>query len=420
VFLRRIILMLFVVWFSVNAKAENQTIDHFFADFRTLIEEKYVNPNEINLESWLNNIEQLLRAKCKDAPCYNSDFERILSNEVRKVNDYHFFLSSLQPDENDVPKITLGQESRSFRYGFQVFLRDNRLVVRYVQPMTPADRSGIRVGDEVLSMNDAHITASDLLLSIDRAEAQHLEANLNIRRGGASEINVKLSPELSKIWQPWFQMLNADTAILFVPSFLARDIADVQIHKLVNEISKLDVKRLIIDLRINRGGTPYTVVNSTGAFLPEVRRIYKTKSSITFIYQFKNGLISSTSSAKPGEVETKKLNTSPAQFKGSISVLTSAETVSGSENFAEILQNARIARVIGEPTLGGAGVTAEAFDLSSGGRLGLSTYRQYHGDGSIVPTKVIPDVKADLDINRLSKGEDTQIQAALKDFNTTP
>jgi carboxyl-terminal processing protease len=420
VFLKQIILMLFVVWFSVNAKAENQAIDHFFADFRTLVEEKYVNPNEINLESWLNNIEQLLRAKCKDAPCYNSDFERILSGEIRKVNDYHFSVFSLQPDANDVPEITLGQESRSFRYGFQVFLRDNRLVVRYVQPMTPADRSGIRVGDEVLSMNYVHITASDLLLSIDRAEAQHLEANLNIRRGEASEINVKLSPELSKVWQPWFQMLNADTAILFIPSFLARDITDVQIHKLVNEISKLDVKRLIIDLRVNRGGTPYTVVNSTGAFLSEVRRIYKTKSGITFTYQFKNGLISSTSSAKPGEAGTKTLNTSPAQFKGSVRVLTSAETVSGSENFAEILQNARIARVIGETTAGGAGVTGEVFDLSSGGRLGLSTYRQYHGDGSIVPTKVIPDVKAILDLDRLTKGEDTQVQAALKDFTTTP
>jgi carboxyl-terminal processing protease len=419
-FLKQIVLMLFVVWFSATASAENQAIDRFFADFRTLVEEKYVNPNEINLESWLNNVEQILRNKCKDVTCYNSDFERILTLEVRKVNDPHFSVLSLQPDANDVPEITLGQESRSFRYGFQVLLQYNRLVVRYVQPMTPADRSGVRVGDEILSINDTRVPAPNLLLSIDRAEAQHLEVNFNIRRTDTSEINVKLAPESSKIWQPWYQILNSDTAILFVPSFLARDTTDVQTHRLVNAISKLGVKKLIIDLRINRGGTTYTVVNSVGAFLPEAKRIYKTKSGITFTYQFKNGLISVTSSAKPNEVETKILNTPPAQFKGSLRILVSPITVSGPENFAEILQNSRIARVIGETTAGGAGVTGEVFDLSSGGNLGLSTYRQYHADGSIVSTKVTPEIKATLDLDRLTKGEDTQVQAALQDFTNMP
>jgi hypothetical protein len=104
VFLKRIVLVIFVFWFSVNAQAENQVIDRFFAEFRTLVNEKYVNPNEINLESWLNNIDQLLRAKCKDVTCYNSDFERILSSEVRKINDYHFLFSVYNPTKTMFPK----------------------------------------------------------------------------------------------------------------------------------------------------------------------------------------------------------------------------------------------------------------------------------------------------------------------------
>jgi carboxyl-terminal processing protease len=419
-FVKRFILILFVFWFSVNARAENQVIDQFFANFRTLVEEKYVNPNEINLESWLNNIDQLLRAKCKDTPCYNSDFEYILALEVHKVHDPHFSVLRLQPDENEIPEITLGQETRLFRFGFLALLQDNRLVVRYVQPKTPADRYGLRIGDEILSMNAVRMPASELLQRMDRAEAQHLETKLNIRRGGTSEIDIQLTPESTKVWEPWYQILNSDTAVLFIPSFLARGITDVQIHKLVNAVSKLGIKKLVIDLRINRGGAPYTVINSTGAFLPEVKRIYKTKSGITFTYQFKNGSISTISSAKPGELSTGVLDTPVAQFKGSIRVLTSTETVSGPENFAEMLQIAKRARVIGETTAGGAGVTGEVFEMSSGGSLGLSTYRQYHADGSLVPTKVIPDVKANLDIDRLSKSEDTQIQAALQDFSATP
>ena len=138
---KRIFLVILVVWFSVSAKAENQTIDRWFAEFRALVTEKYVNPNEIDLEPWLNNIEQLLRAKCKDTPCFNSDFERILSGEVRKVNDYHFSIESLQPDESDIPEITLGQKTRSFTFGFQALLSNNRLVVRYVQPKTKCERT---------------------------------------------------------------------------------------------------------------------------------------------------------------------------------------------------------------------------------------------------------------------------------------
>jgi carboxyl-terminal processing protease len=419
VFLKRVILMLFVLWFSINAQAENQVIDRFFAEFRTLVEEKYVNPNEINLESWLNSVDQLFRAKCRDITCYNSDFERILALEVRKVHDPHFSVWSLQPDANDVPEITLGQETRFFRFGFLTLLQNNRLVVRYVQPKTSADRMGLRIGDEILAMNDVQMPASELLERIDRAEAQHLETKLNIRRGRTSEINIQLTPESTKVWEPWYQILNPDIAVLFIPSFLARGTTDVQIHKLINEISKLGVKKLVVDLRVNMGGSPFAVVNSVGAFLPRVKRIYKTKPGLTITYEFKNGSISYQTSAQPNEVTNGTFDTPVAQFTGSVRVLTSTDTVSGPENFAELLQTANRARIIGETTAGGAGVGAEAFDLSSGGRLVLSTFRHYHADGSIVPTKVIPEVKANLDIDRLAKGEDTQIQAALQDFNTT-
>ncbi len=419
-FLKQIIFVLFVLWFSVSAKAENQVIGRFFAEFRTLVTEKYVNPNEINLETWLNNIDQLLRDKCKDVTCYNSDFEHILALEVRKVHDPHFSVWGLQPDENDVPEITLGQETRFFRFGFLPLLQNNRLVVRYVQPKTPADRMGFRIGDEILSINDAQMPASELLQRIDRAEAQHLETKLNIHRGGTSKINIQLTPESAKVWEPWYQILNSDTAILFVPSFLARGTTDVQIHKLVNEISQRGIKKLIVDLRVNMGGSPFAVINSVGAFLPQVKRIYKTKPGLTITYEFKNGSISYQTSAQPSEITTGTFDTPVAQFIGSVRVLTSVNTVSGPENFAEILQTAKRARVVGESTAGGAGVSAEVFELSSGGRLGLSTYRQYHADGSIVPTKIIPEVKAILDLDRLSKGEDTQIQAALQDFTTSP
>ena len=416
-FLKRIFLVIFVVWFSVNAKAENQIIDRFFAEFRALVTEKYVNPNEIDLEPWLSNIEQLLRAKCKDTPCFNSDFERILSGEVRKVNDYHFSVESLQPDESDIPEITLGQKSRSFIFGFQALLSNNRLVVRYVQPKTPADRVGLRVGDEILAMNDAQMPASELLRSIDRQEARHLATKLKIRREENIEVSIQFTPEASKFWQPWYQMLNSDTAILFIPSLSTANITEVEIHKLANELSRLGVTKLIVDLRVTRGGTPYTVMNAAGAFLPEVKKIYKTKSGLVITYEFKNAAYTYQTSAKPGEVQTGTLDELTAQFKGSVRILTSTDTVSGPENFAEILQNAKRARVVGEPTAGGAGVGAEAFDLLSGGRLVLSVYRHYHSDGSIVPTKVIPDVKAMLDIESLSKAEDTQIQAALRDFD---
>jgi carboxyl-terminal processing protease len=294
------------------------------------------------------------------------------------------------------------------------------LVVRYVQPKTPADRIGLRVGDEILSMNDAQMSASELLQSLDKQEARHLLTKLKIRRGGSVEINVQLTPESSKFWEPWYQMLNADTAILFIPSLSVGDITELQVHKLVNEISRLGVTKLIVDLRVTRGGMPYTVMNAAGAFLPEVKKIFKSKPGLTVTYEFKNSIYAYQTSAKPGEITTETLDKLTAQFKGSVRVLTSADTVSGPENFAEILQTAKRARVVGEATIGGAGVGADTFDLSSGGRLVLSTYRHYHSDGSLVPTKVIPDVKANLDVARLSKGEDTQIQAALQDFGATP
>jgi len=130
--------------------------------------------------------------------------------------------------------------------------------------------------------------------------------------------------------------LNDSTGIVSIVEFAAKQMAQPAIDKCMKDLSS--AKRIIIDLRNCRGGSPETVAYLCSFFLsPNVM----TNS----IY---NRVRDETREFYTEKVDGKSLFSTP------VTVLTSQKTFSAGEEFAYDMQAFRRARIVGEVTGGAA------------------------------------------------------------------
>ncbi|MGI8811955.1 MAG: S41 family peptidase [Pyrinomonadaceae bacterium] len=166
------------------------------------------------------------------------------------------------------------------------------------------------------------------------------------------------------------------------------------IGKFCDALSTLkDKKALVIDLRGNLGGVLASMV-ALGGMLTD-----KPLDLGTSIYR---------SGSERLTAESKKKN-----FKGKIAILTDFQTVSASEVFAESLQDAGRAVVVGDTTAGEA-LPSVAVELPTGGVLlyPIANYRSSSGK-YLEGNGVTPDVRVSRTRKALLAGIDEQLKAAV-------
>jgi C-terminal processing protease CtpA/Prc len=166
-------------------------------------------------------------------------------------------------------------------------------------------------------------------------------------------------------------------------------------------------------LRITDGGRPFAALNIAGIFLDKIGQRYVDKAKNAITYRYENGLTLYESSEEPGKVQTEAFP-DPTRWNGKLVILIGPNTFSMGEDLADLLQHEKRATLIGEPTLGAAGVLANYFTLTSGAKLLLTTHRIYRLDGSPVPLKTYPDIVVPVSLEALTHGHDSQLEAAFK------
>ena len=248
--------------------------------------------------------------------------------------------------------------------GATIKKKKNKAIVSELYEGSPASKSEILPGDEIISIDEIII------------KDKTLEETGNLLKGPASStVNIKIRRNnreyLKKIQREKIQIpavnftqkVNKNTGIIKLTSFT--NTAALEFKKALIELQKQEIKNLIIDLRSNGGGLLNEAVKIVNFFIPKGQEVVSTKSRLkemnrTYLTQL------------PPIAENLKLV-----------VLIDEYSASASEIVAGSLQDLDKAVIVGQTSFG-KGLVQQTKPVSFGGQIKLTVAKYYTPSGRCI------------------------------------
>src|SRR5688572_1154081 len=280
-------------------------------------------------------------------------------------------LGSLDPYTNYIPE----DEVEDFRTvntgqygGIGAITREigNRTVVTMLMEGYGAQRGGLKIGDEIIKIDDIS------LAKLSREESSQImkgqvgtPVSLTVKRVGVPEpIKLEFKRERIKLTNvPYSGMIDKDVAYIQLSDFTPDAAKEVK-NALVS-LKEKGATSVILDLRGNPGGLLIEAVNITNIFLPKGKLVVSTKGKIP-----ENNLNYETLNA-------------PVDTEIPVSVLINRGSASASEIVAGTLQDYDRGIVIGEKSYG-KGLVQVSRPLSYNSQLKVTTAKYYTPTGRCI------------------------------------
>ena len=252
--------------------------------------------------------------------------------------------------------------------------------IRVITPIagSPAARSGIRSGDEIVAVDGVAVEPDDLQATIDRMRGRRgSQVSISVLRDGGEVVLHEMRRELIRVASVYHEVLEPAVGYVRVNQFsesTARELTQA-IDRLQEAVGGM-LEGLVLDLRNNPGGVLESAVDVSDLFLDS------------------------------GVIVTAEGRTSESRFarhahRGDVLdgarliVLVNKGSASASEIVAGALQDHGRALVVGTETFG-KGLVQTVMPLSRGRAIKLTTSRYYTPSGdSIHDTGITPDVVVD-------------------------
>ncbi len=280
-------------------------------------------------------------------------------------------LQSLDPYTNYIPE----DEVEDFRTmntgqygGIGAVTREigDRTVVTMIMDGYGAQRGGLKVGDEVLKIDNHDLS------TLSREESSQLmkgqigtEVTLTIKRLGVEKpIALTFRREKVKVNNvPYFGMVGDDIAYIHLSDFTPD--AGKEVKNALVALKEKGAKGVILDLRGNPGGLLIEAVNITNLFIPKGKLVVSTRGKIP-----ENNLSYET------------LN-NPVDTDIPITVLINRGSASASEIVAGTLQDYDRGVILGEKSYG-KGLVQVSRPLSYNSQLKVTTAKYYTPTGRCI------------------------------------
>lgn len=314
----------------------------------------------------------------KNLDIFASLFKEVNALYVDEVNPNQLvktgidaMLNSLDPYTNYIPE----DEVEDFRTlntgqygGIGALTReiDNRTVVTMVFEGFPAYKMGLRIGDEVLKLNDFE------LAKLSREEAEQLmrgqvgtDVKLTVKRmGEAAPLELQFKREKIKVNNvPYFGMVSPEIGYVQLTDFTPD--AGKEVKNGVVALKEKGAKGIILDLRNNPGGLLFEAVNICNLFIPKGKKVVDTKGKI-----------------EDSNITYETLN-APVDLEIPVAVLINRGSASASEIVAGTLQDYDRAVVIGEKSFG-KGLVQLSRPLSYNAQVKITTAKYYTPTGRCI------------------------------------
>ena len=306
---------------------------------------------------------------------------------VRKSIDG--MLESLDPYTDYIPE----DEIESFRItttgqyggiGALINVINKKTVITHPYKNFPAFRAGLKVGDEIISVDGKAIKgrSTSEISSLLKGQPK-TEVEVRVKRyGSKEEVTYKIKREKINVTNlTYYGMLDGETGYLKLDDFTpgaSREVSDA-----ISKLKERGAQRLILDLRDNPGGLLHEAINIVSLFIPKGQEVVSTKGKVQEWNKVYNTL------------------NNPVDTEIPLAILVSEGSASASEIVAGALQDYDRAVLVGKKTFG-KGLVQTTRPLAYNSQLKVTTAKYYIPSGRCIQALDYTHRKADGTVDRFA------------------
>lgn len=280
--------------------------------------------------------------------------------------------------------------------GAEVGLKNAKLTV--ISPITgsPAEKAGLKTGDQIIAIDKKDTTGEPLDQAVGRIRgAADTKVTLKIVRGIQAPFDLTITRAVISVPSVKWSMKPGQIGYIQISTFGTDTTAKVQ--RAADELSAQGVKKIILDLRNDPGGYLTAAVDAAGQFLPAGKLVVEERHG--------------------GKSQDKQYTAAGGKLIGlPLIVLVNEGSASASEILAGALRDNGAAKLVGEKTFG-KGSVQEITKLAGGGEVKVTVAHWYTPGGKNIDKEGIkPDIEVKQEQADYDAGRDPQLDRALQEL----
>ena len=284
--------------------------------------------------------------------------DNAIKNMLNDLDPYTKFYN-----EQDVEAERIRRTGDYTGVGAKIRTLKDKLVVVEPYKDYPADKAGLKAGDEIIEVDGVKVDgyeddASNLLKG-----APNSSLKVTYKRQGKTNTTTVTRSEIEINAVPHFSMINDNTGYIVLQKFNEK--ASMQTEYALKDLKAQGAKSIILDLRNNPGGLLREAINIVNLFVPKGQLVVTTKSKVKKYNK---------------TYYTKK---DPVDTEIPIVVLINGHSASASEIVSGALQDLDRAVIVGARSFG-KGLVQRPKKLTYGTQLKVTISRYYTPSGRCI------------------------------------
>ncbi len=293
------------------------------------------------------------------------DVDKVFKSAIQGLlSEYDPYTTYIPEDEmSDFKYMTTGEYAG---VGAIITQRDGKIYISEPYENMPAQKAGLRFGDEILSIDGESVEGKDVSYVSDKLRGlPNTELNVLVKREGHKKpLKMKVTRQMVVVPQvTYYGMLSDSVGYIFLESFTDKAIQEVR-NALLDLKSK-GAEKMVLDLRENGGGLMSEAVSICNLFVDKGETIVFTRGK------------------SKAEDRVYKTMSAPVDTLMPLVVLISAGSASSAEIVAGALQDLDRAVIVGERSFG-KGLVQATREMPFEGLLKLTTSKYYIPSGRCI------------------------------------
>ncbi|GMN10007.1 S41 family peptidase [Croceitalea sp. MTPC9] len=281
-----------------------------------------------------------------------------IKNMLDELDPYTKFLN-----EQDVEEYKINNAGEYSGIGALVRSYDDKLVIVEPYKDYPADKAGLKAGDEVIKIGEITVSDFDDNASELLKGANNSNVEVTYKRQGETKTTTITREGVEVDAVPFYSMVDDKTGYIVLAKFNRK--ASSQTKSALQDLKGQGAEQIILDLRGNPGGLLSEAINVTNLFVPKGELIVTTKSKVKKFNQ------------------TYKTKNKPEDLEIPLVVLVNGSSASASEIVSGSLQDLDRAVIMGARSFG-KGLVQRPLRLTYGTQLKVTISRYFTPSGRCI------------------------------------